>query len=118
MARLFLVFVVLFTVSALVEGYGGGRGGKKARKCTKTIRRFEACLRKGYKSTEGCISGARRLKKKEQRKCGKVARQVRKCDYTCNKAAPDRVPIPAQNTCIQPAHWKQISYEAYKNLFC
>jgi len=89
------LFIVLVAVLALAEaGKGDKKAANAAKKCAKNIKIFEACLKKGYKSKEGCMSGSGELKKTELKKCGKVAKRMKKCDYSCEKPKPTPAPEP------------------------
>merc|ERR550537_554535 len=95
MARLFIVLVVAVTVLAVVEaGKGDKKGGKAEKKCAKNIKKFNACLKKGYKSKDGCISGDGELNKKDLKKCGKLEKKLKKCDFSCDKPEPEPEPDP------------------------
>ena len=93
MARLFVFLVAIVAVLALAEGgkgdekgaKGDKKGGRAAKKCAKNIKTFESCLKKGYQSKAGCISEDGELSKKDMKKCGRFEKQLKKCDYSCDK---------------------------------
>ena len=102
MARLFVFLVAIVAVLALVEGGKGNKkeakgdkkGGRAAKKCAKNIKKFESCLKKGYKSKAGCISEDGELSKKDMKKCGKIEKKLKKCDYSCDKKEVEAEPEP------------------------
>ena len=87
MARVFIVLVAVFAVLALAEA---GKVKNQAKVCSKNIMKFEACLDKGYKSKAGCESGDGELNKKDMKKCLKLEKKVKKCEYECKMPEPGK----------------------------
>ena len=125
MARLFVFLVAIVAVLALAEGgkgdekgaKGDKKGGRAAKKCAKNIKTFESCLKKGYQSKAGCISEDGELSKKDMKKCGRFEKQLKKCDYSCDKKEVEPQPKPQPEPQPEPqpdpqnvitAAWQQI----------
>jgi len=98
MARIFFTLVAVAAVLALVESGKAGKkgegkkGGRAEKKCATNIKKFEACLKKGFKAKGNCESGDGELKGKEVRKCKRAEKALKKCDYTCKKPEPTPEP--------------------------
>ena len=61
--------------------------------CKRFIKKFEGCLKDGYKSN-GCASGDGKLSKKDSKKCAKFEKKLKKCDHECMKPEPTELPVP------------------------
>ena len=78
----FLILILLLQTTLVVFS--------EAKKCPlkwkqleKKIKKYNKCLLKGFPSSVGCISTKRRPSKKLIRKCTKIEKVLKKCDYSC-----------------------------------
>merc|ERR1719312_705506 len=90
MARVFLALVALMAIIIVSEG-----GYKAKNKCKKVKTKFQKCLDGGYQSTDGCVSGDGKLSKKNERKCRKLEKKAKKCNFTCD------IPKPYNEKCVR-----------------
>ena len=73
------VFVFLVALIALLSITGAGKTN-----CERRIRKYERCLKAGYQSNLGCESGNGNLRKRKFKRCARLERKVKKCDYVCS----------------------------------
>ena len=78
----FLILILLLQTTLVVFS--------EAKKCPlkwkqleKKIKKYNKCLLKGFPSSVGCISTKRRPSKKLIKKCTKIEKVLKKCDYSC-----------------------------------
>ena len=77
-----LIFATLFILLSLAVSKGCSL---KEKSLNKKIKQYQKkCLKKGFQSSLGCKSKAKKLKKKSQKKCEKLERLLKKCDYSCS----------------------------------
>ena len=86
--KYFSVFTVLLIVLAFATSKDCPLKKKSLAKKVKQYR--TKCLNKGFKSSLGCESGAGNLKKKPKKKCSKLEKVLKMCDYTCSSSSRTR----------------------------
>ena len=93
MARLFIALATVVAVLVLVEAETEAKGEKAAKRCARLIKKFEACLSRGYQSGDGCTADRRRKPKRQDvRRCRKFEAGSKTCGYTCKKPEPEIQP--------------------------
>ena len=79
----FVVAVVIFTVVLLAQTSSSGCNLKKKALKRKIMQYQKKCLLKGFQSSIGCEVGGGKLRKKAAKKCGKIEKSLKRCDYSC-----------------------------------
>merc|ERR1711948_139321 len=63
-----------------------------SKKCKKTVKKYNKCLKDGFESSLGCDSGDGTVKGKALKKCKSAEKKAKKCGHTCVPPPPPPPP--------------------------
>ncbi|XP_063683609.1 coadhesin-like [Bolinopsis microptera] len=85
---------ICFVALLILTVHGGKKGGCKIsqKKMPATLKKFDACLEKGFKSAlDNCKSaeGSLKMSKKETKGCKKIEKKLKACEHSCAEPSVD-----------------------------
>lgn len=99
--KIFLFLATFLVVLSLADSRGCAK-----RKLSKKVKQYQRkCLNKGFKSSLGCKSADKTMKRRAQKKCRKMELSLKKCKYSCAKPGPK----PTDGGWTEFGEWSQCS---------